>query len=90
MIAFFLSCVWLSINGRGLFHLLRGGFFKTYREKRIRAEAALLAQPTSRARESFPLPQDTNRIPPRLEAASITEPTTRELRSVVRNSGNVN
>jgi hypothetical protein len=89
-IAFFLSCLWLGINGRGLFHLLRGSFFKTYKERRIRAEATLLAPPSPQARENFPLPPDTNRISPRIEAASITEPTTRELRSVVRNSGKVN
>jgi len=89
MIAFFLSCVWLGINGRGLFHLLRGGFFKTYREKRIRAEAALLAQPIHPPRESFSLPPETNRISPRLEPTSIAEPTTRELRQASKHSESV-
>ena len=88
-IAFFLSCLWLGINGRGLFHLLRGGFFKTYKERRIRAEAALLAQPLTQPRESFSLPPETNRISPRLEPTSIAEPTTRELRQVKSNSGSV-
>lgn len=89
-IAFFLSCLWLGVSGRGFYHLLRGGFFKTYKERRIRAEAILLAQPVSQARESLLPPPDTNRISPRIEAASITEPTTRELRSVASNSGKVN
>lgn len=89
-IAFALSCLWLGINGRGLFHLLRGGFFKTYKEKRIRAEAALLAQPLPQPRESFSLPPETNRISPRLGPTSIAEPTTRELRSVASNSGKIN
>jgi len=86
-IAFVLTCLWLGINGRGLFHLLRGGFFKTYKERRIRAEAAMLAQPTPQPRESFSLPPATNRISHQVEHASITEPTTRELRSVVGNQG---
>lgn len=82
-ITFFLTCIWLGINGRALFNLLRGGFFKTYKERRIRAEAALLAQPTSvQQQESLSLPPDTNRISPRIEAGSIAEPTTRELRHV--------
>lgn len=89
-ISFIISCLWLGINGRGLFHLLRGGFFKTYKERRIRAEATLLAQPVPQARESHFLLPDTNRISPRIEATSIAEPTTRELRSVVSNSGKVN
>lgn len=86
-ITFFLACIWLGINGWALFNLFRGGFFKTYKERRIRAEAALLTQPNAPAvvpqpQESFSLPPDTNRIQPRIEAASITEPTTRELRHV--------
>ena len=90
VIAFALSCIWAGANGRGLFHLLRGGFFKTYKERRIRAEATLLAQPALPARESIPLPPDTNRISPSLEATSITEPTTRELRTVAGNSRKIN
>lgn len=89
-ISFFLICIWLGINGRALFNLLSGGFFKTYKERRIRAEAALLAQPTSvQQQESLSLPPDTNRIHPRIESASITEPTTRELRQVSGGSGRV-
>lgn len=92
MITFFLTCIWLGINGRALFNLFRGGFFKTYKERRIRAEAALLAQPTvqptvPQPQENFSLPPDTNRIQPRIEAGSIAEPTTRELRQVSGNSG---
>lgn len=86
IISFFLICIWLGINGRALFNLLRGGFFKTYKERRIRAEAALLAQPTpAQPQETISLPPDTNRIHPRIASDSITEPTTRELRQV---SGN--
>ncbi|MEP7336970.1 MAG: hypothetical protein ABI977_04445 [Acidobacteriota bacterium] len=88
-IAFVLSCLWLGINSRGLFHLLRSGFFKTYKEKRIRAEAALLAQPMPQPRESFSLPPETNRISPRLEPTSIAEPTTRELRQASNHSESV-
>ena len=89
-ISFFLTCIWLGINGRALFNLVRGGFFKTYKERRIRAEAALLAQPTPvQPQESFSLPPDTNRIQPRIEAGSIAEPTTRELRQVSGGSGKI-
>lgn len=91
MITFFLACIWMGINGRALFNLFRGGFFKTYKERRVRAEAALLAQPTAQLavpqpQENFSLPPDTNRIQPRIEAVSIVEPTTRELRQVSGNS----
>lgn len=91
-LAFGLSCLWLGVNGRGFYHLLRGGFFQTYKERRIRAEATLLAKPAPQLRESapLPLPPDTNRIPARFEPTSIAEPTTRELRSVVSDSGKVN
>lgn len=89
-ISFLLTCLWLGVNGRAFFHLLRGGFFRTYKERRIRAEAALLAQPIQPPRESVVLPPDTNRISPRIEAASITEPTTRELRTMTSDSGKMN
>lgn len=93
-ITFFLTCIWLGINGRALFNLFRGGFFKTYKERRIRAEAALLAQPNAPAtipqpQQNFSLQPDTNRIQPRIEAGSIAEPTTRELRTVSNSSGNL-
>jgi hypothetical protein len=87
-ISFFLICLWLGISGRGFFNLVRGGFFKTYKERRIRAEAALLAQPGPvQPPESTSLPPDTNRIYPRIGAVSVAEPTTRELRQVGGNSG---
>lgn len=89
IISFLLFCIWLLFSGLGLYHLLRGGFFKTYRERRIRAEAALLAQPTPTQPQESLNPPDTNRIQPRIEAASITEPTTRELRQVSGSSGTV-
>jgi len=88
IISFFLICIWLLFNGLALFNLFRGGFFKTYKERRVRAEAALLAQPAAPAQpqESVSLPPDTNRIQPQIIAASITEPTTRELRQVSGNA----
>lgn len=89
VITFALTCLWLGLSGRGIFHLLRSGFFKTYKERRIRAEAALLAQPAPQARESFLQPPDTNRISPRLEPTSIAEPTTRELRQASKHSESV-
>lgn len=90
VITFALSCLWLGLSGRGLYHLLRGGFFKTYKERRIRAEAAMLAQPVPHAREGFLPPPTTNRISHQVEPTSIAEPTTRELRSVTTNSGKTN
>ena len=94
MITFFLTGIWLGFNGRSLFNLMRGGFFKTYKERRIRAEAALLVQPTApvavpQPQENFSLPPDTNPIQPRIESVSITEPTTRELRQVSSGSGRI-
>ena len=81
IIAFFLTCIWLGTGGWGIVNLLRGDFFKTYKERRVRAEAALLAQPGSRIRENPGLPPETNRFLSQSEAASIIEPTTRELHS---------
>jgi hypothetical protein len=87
-ISFFLICLWLGISGRGIINLVRGGFFKTYKERRIRAEATLLAPPTPvQPTENASLPPDTNRIYPRIEAVSIAEPTTRELRHLGGSSG---
>lgn len=82
----------LSLCGSvwGFINLLRGGFFKTFRERRIRAEAALLAQPNSQPRESFGLPPETNRFMNQVEAVSVTESTTRELRATPGSSGKIN
>ncbi len=91
----------LCTSGWGIIHLLRGGFFKTYKERRIRAEAALLgqpiplpqalpAQPVPLPQVSFELPTDTNRIAPRKDATSVTEPTTRTLRPVAGEAGKIN
>ncbi|MGH9836645.1 MAG: hypothetical protein ACREBD_16915 [Blastocatellia bacterium] len=90
IIAFVLAFISLGAGGWGLINLLRGGFFKTYKERRIRAEAALLAQPGSQPRESFGLPPETNRLLNRVEAVSVTEPTTRELRATPGSSGKIN
>ena len=89
MVAFAISCLWLGLSGRGIYHLLRSGFFKTYKERRIRAEAALLAQPATQPREAFFQPPTTNRISHQAEPVSIVEPTTRELRTVTSNSGKI-
>jgi len=89
-IAFVLVSISLCTGGWGLINLLRGGFFKTFKERRIRAEAALLAQPSSQPRESFGLPPETNRLLNQVEAASVTEPTTRELRATPGSSGKIN
>lgn len=89
-IAFVLVSISLCTGGWGLINLLRGGFFKTFRERRIRAEAALLAQPSSQPRESFGLPPETNRLLNQVEAVSVTEPTTRELRATPGSSGKIN
>ncbi|MDQ3010244.1 MAG: hypothetical protein M3X11_06040, partial [Acidobacteriota bacterium] len=88
--AFALVCIWFGASGWGFINLLRGGFFKTFKERRIRAEAALLAQRGPQPRESFSLPVETDRISHRVEATSITEPTTRELRSAASNPGKTN
>ncbi|MCI0524060.1 MAG: zinc ribbon domain-containing protein [Acidobacteria bacterium] len=89
-ITFVLASISLCAGGWGLINLLRGGFFKTYRERRIRAEAALLAQPDSQPRGSFGLPPETNRLLNQVEAVSVTEPTTRELRGAPGSSGKIN
>lgn len=80
----------LCTSGWGIIHLLRGGFFKTYKERRIRAEATLLGQPIAPPQASFILPPDTNRLASQSEATSITEPTTRTLRPVAGEAGKIN
>ena len=80
----------LCTSGWGIIHLLRGGFFKTYKERRIRAEAALLGQPIPLPQANFELPPETNRLASRNEAASITEPTTRTLCPVAGDAGKTN
>jgi hypothetical protein len=93
VMTFFLLSGALCTSGWGIINLLRGGFFKTYKERRVRAEAALLAQPVPPPQVSFEPPPETNRLASRSEAkrqseaTSITEPTTRTLRPV---SGDAN
>lgn len=96
--AFFFSLLWLSVGGRGFYHLLRGGFFQTYKQRRIRAEAALLnrsatpaSAPPTREIVGAPftkLPVDTDRYPSH-PVAGVTEHTTRELQAAVRDSGGI-
>jgi hypothetical protein len=80
----------LCTSGWGIIHLLRGGFFKTYKERRIRAEAVLLGQPIPLPQASFEPPPETNRLAARNEATSITEPTTRTLRPMAGDAGKAN
>lgn len=93
IIAFFFVLLSFGSSGWGIFNLWRGGFFKTYKEQRIRAEAALLA-----ANYEAPKPQAVRAIPtppipaqafpvaqptqpnPALFGDSVIDHTTRELR----------
>src|SRR5262245_24035676 len=81
-ITFALLCMCMSAGGWGLAKILRSGFFKTFKERRIRAEAALLdPQPPAylQPMDRFSAPVETNRISsfsPVGVGNSITEPTT--------------
>lgn len=97
IIAFLLFFLWLVSSGRGLYHILRSGFFQTYKQRRIRAEAALLNQPAMAAtpqpaREMIGAPfaksvVDTDRYQMQ-PVAGVTEHTTRELQAA-RESGKI-
>jgi hypothetical protein len=103
-ISVFLVLLSVATNGWGLFNLWRGGFFKTYKEQRIRAEAALLAAQQEPARLiakpapiQLPAQQQTpNEITPTPVAMpssmfsnSVTEHTTRSLRPQSNNPSNI-
>ena len=96
VITFLLLSGAFCASGWGFMHLLRGGFFKTYKERRIRAEATLLGQPIPLPQASFMLPPETNRLASQSEATrqseatSITEPTTRTLRPMASDAGKIN
>lgn len=93
IIAFFFVLLSFGSSGWGLFNLWRGGFFKHYKEQRIRAEAALLtptyeapkAQP-GRAIAAPPIPVQAvpvtqpTQATPALFDGSVIDHTTRELR----------
>ena len=90
---FFLTLLAFGAHGWGLFNLWRGGFFKTFKEQRVRAEAALLApnhevtkaQPV-RSISAPPIPVQAapatqpNQATPALFDGSVIDHTTRELR----------
>ena len=87
VITFFLTLLSFGVGGWGVFNLWRGGFFKTYKEQRIRAEAALLAAQTEPVR--LPPQREPAReiVSPPVAAApvpfgdGVTEHTTRTLHS---------
>jgi hypothetical protein len=102
IIAFFFVLLSFGSSGWGLINLWRGGFFKTYKEQRIRAEAALLAAQQSPALFTakpepvrLPVPHETPQevapapsIPTSsMFSSSVTEHTTRSLPASASNSG---
>ena len=92
IIAFFSTMFSLGVTGWGLFNLWRGDFFKTYREQRVRAEAALLAnKPKTRMLPPTPpaaaLPEIASPQPASLFSGGVTEHTTRHLQSQPSNPG---
>lgn len=92
--AFFWTALSLCTSGWGLVQLLRGGFFKTFKERRVRAEAALLAQPSSpntssRPRELAVATVENNRRVAPDSNPSVIEHTTRKLQSTASDSGKV-
>lgn len=92
--AFFWTALSLCTSGWGLIQLLRGRFFKTFKERRVRAEAALLAQAnspniSSRPRElAVPTVENNRRVAPGSNP-SVIEPTTRKLQSAASDSGKI-
>jgi hypothetical protein len=87
IISFFLVLLSFAASGWGVFNLWRGGFFNTYKEQRIRAEAALLAAPPEPVRlpPQREAPREIAPVPavsvPSMFSNSVTEHTTRELHS---------
>ena len=83
--AVFLTLFAFGASGWGVFNLWRGGFFRSYKEQRIRAEATLLAAQTEPVRLPSPraTPHEIASTPvtatmPQF-GESITEHTTRSL-----------
>lgn len=90
----FLTLLAFGAHGWGLFNLWRSGFFKTYKEQRVRAEAALLAAQQEPARFTAtpapiqlpaqqPAPNEITSTPVATTSSmfsnSVTEHTTRSL-----------
>jgi membrane protein implicated in regulation of membrane protease activity len=82
LLAFLLGS--LAIGAISLANLISSGFFKKMRERQLRAELALLEQKRKAIEEiNYPINQATPsspRIKTEVEAPSVTENTTRELR----------
>lgn len=104
VIAFFFVLLSFGSTGWGLFNLWRGGFFKTYKEQRVRAEAALLAaqqNPVLFAAKPepirLPVPRETpQEVAPApsvptssMFSSSVTEHTTRSLQGQSHDSGKI-
>lgn len=100
IIAFFFVLLSFGSSGWGLFNLWRGGFFKHYKEQRIRAEAALLGPtyeaPKAQAARPIsapPIPVQAapvtqpNQATPALFGGSVIDHTTRELHAQKQDSG---
>lgn len=101
-IAVFFVLLSVVTNGWGVFNLWRSGFFRTYKEQRIRTEAAMLAAQQEPARfmvtpepVRLPAPQQAlNEIAPvsvattsSMFSSSVTEHTTRSLPTQSNKSG---
>jgi hypothetical protein len=69
----------LFFSCRSIYHLIRSGFFDTFKKRMIRAEAMLLDHPNSRSADNLDLPAETNRISPHIAALGVTEHTTHQL-----------
>jgi hypothetical protein len=93
VISVFLVLLSVVTNGWGVFNLWRSGFFKTYKQQRIRAEAALLAPnyeaPKTPTAHQIPVPvmpvqalpvAQPSQASPSLFSSSVVDHTTRELR----------
>ena len=85
--AVFLLATPLLVGAIGLAYLVRGGFFKKYREQQIEEEIEELEQ----KRKKLEAKKGLRLNPPAItvEAASVTENTTRELRPANSDSGAV-
>lgn len=73
IISFFFVLLSVVTNGWGVFNLWRSGFFKTYKQQRIRAEAALLAAQQEPAR--FVVTSEPVRLPAPQQALNENAPT---------------
>ena len=86
-ITIFLMTTPLVLGGIGLAHLVRGDFFKKYREQQIEEMIEELEQ----KRKNLGVKRGLSLSPPAIavEAVSVTESTTRELKPVVAETGKI-